>query len=507
MTQTSATNDRMNRLKDRLREIGDLQGAVAVLGWDQATYMPSAGAAGRGRQLALISRIEHERATDPELGKLLEDLLPTVLDLPPESMEKALVEVAWRDYIRAVRVPAEFVSRLEEHAANSFETWKRARQENNFGLIRPYLERTVELSRELADFFPGYASVADPLIDYTDEGFTAAYLRELFSQLTCKLVPLVDAVCRKPEMDDSCLRQEFALDRQREFGEAVIRDLGYDFERGRQDLAPHPFMTRLSGGDMRITTRYNPSFLAKGLFGTIHEAGHALYEQGVDLALDGSPLGTGTTHGVHESQSRLWENLVGRSRPFWIHYYPRLQRLFPEQLTAVSLEEFYRAINKVSRSLIRTEADELTYNLHVVIRFDLELDLLEGKLEVADLPERWNELYEERLGIRPSTDSDGVLQDMHWYQSLVGGQFQSYTLGNIMSAQFFQAALASHPEITEEMAQGRFDTLRNWLVSNVYRPGRSIPALKLVERVTGKPLEMQPYMRMLEQKYGELYGL
>jgi carboxypeptidase Taq len=318
---------------------------------------------------------------------------------------------------------------------------------------------------------------------------------------------MVQAVCEQPALDDGCVRQHFPLEGQKRFGEAVITNMGFDFNRGRQDLTHHPFMIRFHGNDVRITTRYDENNLSKGLFGTIHEAGHALYELGVAEELDGTLLGQGTSYGMHESQSRLWENLVARSMPFWTYYYPRLQAEFPHQLSEVPLQRFYAAINRVSRSLVRTEADELTYNLHVMVRFELELELLEGRLAVKDLPERWAHGYISKLGIRPPTDRDGVLQDVHWYSDLVGGSFQSYALGNVISAQLFEAALAAHPEIPGEIAQGNLKTLLQWLRRNVHQPGKSISAMTLVERATGKPLDMEPYMRMLRNKYSGLYRM
>ena len=283
--------------------------------------------------------------------------------------------------------------------------------------------------------------------------------------------------------------------------------MGYDFNRGRQDKTHHPFMTKFGPGDVRITTRIDENDLSGGLFSTIHEAGHALYEQGIDPAYDGTPLDTGTSAGVHESQSRLWENIVGRSARFWQYYYPKLATAFPEQLGDVSEEAFYRAINKVQPSLIRTEADEVTYNLHVIIRFGLELDLLEGKLSVADLPEAWHARYQESLGVRAPDDRDGVLQDVHWYSGPIGGSFQGYTLGNIMAAQFYAAALTAHPEIPRQIAQGQFDTLHAWLRDNIYRHGSKFTAAELLPRVTGSPLTLKPYLIYLRTKYAEIYGL
>jgi carboxypeptidase Taq len=287
----------------------------------------------------------------------------------------------------------------------------------------------------------------------------------------------------------------------------VVKRLGYDLERGRQDRTHHPFMTKFSLGDVRITTRVKEGFLGEALFSTVHEAGHALYEQGISEDLEGTPLASGASAGLHESQSRLWENLVGRSRGFWRFFYPRLQAAFPAQLGSAGLDDFYRAINKVERSLIRTDADEVTYNLHVMIRFDMELALLEGDLAVRELPERWRERYRSDLGVTPPDDRDGLLQDMHWFTGPIGGAFQCYTLGNLMSAQLFEAALRAHPRIPEEMEEGGFGSLLGWLRESVHRHGRKLTASEIVERATGRPLEIGPYLRYLKGKYGELYGI
>jgi len=494
-------------LKRRLHEVDDLESAGAVLGWDQSTYMPSGGADARGRQLATLSALAHQKLTDPELGRLLDALRGHEAALPPDSDDASLIRVARRDYLRAVRVPSAFMAELARHGAASFQAWTVARPADDFDAVRPLLERTVDYSRQLADFFPGYAHIADPLIDVADEGVTAADVRTLFAALRAELVPLARAITDQPAADDACLRQHYPEAAQIAFGEALIRRYGFDFERGRQDKTHHPFTTRFAAGDVRITTRINEDDLREGLFATLHEAGHALYEQGISPRLDGTPLGRGTSSGIHESQSRLWENLVGRSLPFWEHSYPGLQQTFPEQLGAVPLDTFYRAVNKVERSLIRVEADEVTYNLHVMIRFDLELALLEGTLAVRDLPDAWRERYRADLGVAPPDDRDGVLQDMHWYAGQVGGMFQGYTLGNVIGAQLFAAARAARPEIATGIAAGEFDPLRDWLTEQIYRYGRKLTTAELLQRATGGPLSTGPYLAYLRQKYGALYTL
>jgi carboxypeptidase Taq len=494
-------------LKTRLREINDLESAAALLSWDQTTYMPPGGAAARGRQMATLGRLAHEKFTDAAIGRLLEDLRPYEESLPYDADDAGLLRVTRHDYERAVKVPPSFTAEFYSHSAASYEAWVKARPDNNFAAVRPVLEKTLDLSRQYAEFFPGYAHIADPLIDASDYGMQAASVRALFAALREQLVPIVQAITAQAPADDACLKQPYDEAQQLAFGLEAIRRYGYDFERGRQDKTHHPFMTKFSLGDVRITTRVDPNDLGQALFSTLHEAGHALYEQGIRMDFEGTPLAGGTSAGVHESQSRLWENIVGRSRGFWQFFYPRLQAVFPDQLGRVPPETFYRAINKVERSLIRTDADEVTYNLHVMMRFDFELELLEGKLEVGDLPEAWWERMKSDLGITPPDDRDGVLQDVHWYAGTIGGAFQGYTIGNVMSAQFFYSATRAHPEIGAEIEAGEFGTLHNWLRQNVYQHGRKYTAAELVERATGGPLSFEPYIRYLREKYGELYSL
>jgi carboxypeptidase Taq len=500
-------NAKLQDLKTRLLEINDLNSAAAVLSWDQTTNMPPGGAMARGRQLATLSRLAHERFVDPEIGRLLDDLRPYEESLPPDSDDASLIRVTRHDYEKAVKVPAAFVAQLNEHGARSYQAWIEARPANDFPKVQPYLETTLDLSRQLANFFPGYQHIIDPLIDYADQALTASTISALFGELRGQLVPLVQAITSQPGADDACLRQTFPEAQQLAFTIDVIRRLGYDFDRGRQDKSAHPFTTKFSLGDVRITTRVNEHDLGDALFSSIHEAGHALYEQGIDMQFDGTPLAGGASSGVHESQSRLWENLVGRSRGFWQFFYPQLQQRFPGQLKSVAFDTFYRAINKVQRSLIRTDADEVTYNLHIMIRFDLEMALLEGRLAVRDLPEAWHARYRSDLGITAPDDRDGVLQDVHWYGGVIGGSFQGYTLGNITSAQVFEAALTAQPDIPAQITQGNFETLRSWLTEHLYRYGNKLTAPELIQRATGQPLSIAPYLKYLRSKYGELYQL
>ncbi|CAN5855362.1 carboxypeptidase M32 [soil metagenome] len=494
-------------LFERLHEINDLTSAADLLNWDQTTYMPPGGGPARGRQLATLQRLAHEKFTDPIVGKLLDTLHANTENLPYDADDAALIRVTRRAYENATKVPSAFVAEMASHTAAAYEVWAIARPANDFTAVQPFLEKTLDLSRRFASFFPGYEHIADPLIDQADYGMKVSIIRPLFAELRGALTPLVKAIGAQPPVDASFLHQFFPEADQLAAGIAVIQKYGYDFQRGRQDKTHHPFMTKFSLGDVRITTRINENDLGDALFSTMHESGHALYEQGINAKYEGTPLAQGTSSGVHESQSRLWENIVGRSLGFWQYYYPKLQTIFPAQLHDIPLETFYRAINQVQRSLIRTDADEVTYNLHVIIRFDLELALLEGKLAIADLPDAWQEQYSTSLGIMAPDNRDGVLQDVHWYGGLIGSAFQGYTLGNIMASQFYAAALHAQPGIPDEIRQGQFSTLHTWLRDNIYQHGSKFTTTELLQRVTGGPLSLTPYIDYLRNKYSAIYQL
>jgi carboxypeptidase Taq len=497
----------IRELKKRLAEVDDLNKAAAVLIWDQSTHMPPGGAEARGRALATLGQLAQEKFIDPAIGKLLDELQPYAEGLLYDSDEASLVRVTRREYERLAKIPPAFMGELNSHFSETYQVWTEARPANDFSRVRPLLEKTVDLSRKLADFFPGYEHVIDPLIAFEDYGMKASTLKSLFSELRNELVPIVQAITSQTPADDACLRRHYPHDAQLSFSKEIATRIGYDFQRGQLDLTPHPFEISFSVGDVRINVRVKEDFLGECLWGVLHEGGHAMYEQGVRPELEGTPLCNGTSAGMHEFSSRLWENLVGRSRDFCEFLYPRLQETFPTQLGDIPLETFYRAINKVERSLIRTDADEVTYNLHVMLRLDFEMDLLEGKLAVRDLPEAWRERFKADFGIVPPDDRDGVLQDVHWFSGQVGGSFQGYTLGNILGPQFLETALKAHPEIPSEMRRGKFTTLHTWLIENIYQHGSKFTAPELVERITGGPIRIEPYIRYLRTKYGELYQL
>ena len=494
-------------LKRRLAEISDLELVISLLNWDQSTYMPPGGGPARGRQMATLARLSQEKFADAAIGRLLDALQPYVDDLPYDSDEASLVRVTRREYERLLKVPPSFMAEYYNHSASQYQLWTEARPANDFAAVLPGLQKTLDLSRQMANFFPGYEHIGDPLIEIADYGMKASTLQHLFAELRAQLVPIVQAITSQPPADDACLHQHFPKAQQQELSKAIIRQLGYDFDRGRLDETHHPFMTKFSLGDVRILTRYLEDKLEEALFSSIHEAGHAMYEQGICRDFEATPLASGIAAGLHESQSRLWENIVGRNRGFWEYYYPSLQAAFVDQLKTTSLDTFYRAINKVERSLVRTAADEVTYNLHIMLRFDLELALLDGSLAIHDLPEAWHTRIQDDFGITPPDDRDGVLQDVHWFNGFIGGAFQGYTLGNILSVQFYEAALKAHPGIPDEICQGQFETLRAWLTKNIYQHGSKFTTQELVQRATGSPIQIEPYIRYLRAKFGELYRL
>ena len=495
----------LKTLRDNLLEINDLKSTVNLLEWDELVYMPPKGALANARKKSTLARLAHEKFTDPVIGKLLDKLETFAANLPDDSDDGSFIRVTRREYDRATRVPSKFVAELENHKCASYEAWCKARDENEFAIVAPYLEKMIDMSRAYANYFPGYKHIADPLVENEEYGMNVSSLNTLFVSLKDELVTLVHNISLKSQPDDAFLYKTYKAKDQLDFGIRVIENAGFDFSRGRQDISLHPFTIDMSLDDIRITTRINESDFFEGFSSTLHEAGHALYMQGIHSKFEGTSLAKGTSMGVHESQARLWENNVGRSKVFWDYFFPILQSAFPDQLLGVTVDSFYRAINAVKPSLIRTEADEVTYNLHVMIRFDLELQLLEGKLNVKDLPDAWNTRYWSDLGITPSGCKDGVLQDVHWYCNLVGGSFQSYTIGNILASTFFNHALKEHPDIQEEIKNGKLSTLNIWLKNNIYQYGSKYTATELVHRITGESLNIEPYVQYLHSKYSEIY--
>ncbi|MGD0611561.1 MAG: carboxypeptidase M32 [Anaerolineales bacterium] len=496
---------KLQQLKMYLAEITDLNGAAALLGWDQQVNLPPEGAAARGEQLGTLGRIAHDRGTSPELGKLLNELKPYAAGLDPDSDEARLIKVAARDYDKAIRVPSDFIVESSQIQSLAYQAWVAARQKSDFSLFRPHLEKVIELAQRYVTFFPPADHPYDVLLDDYEPGMKTAEVQAIFNAIRPKQVELIKTIAGKPQVDDSFLHQPFDEKKQWDFGVEVITRFGYDWRRGRQDKAPHPFTQSTSSGDVRITTRVDPNFLNTMLFGTMHECGHGLYDQGHAPELERSPLSAGASLAVHESQSRLWENLVGRSLPFWQHFYPRLQAVFP-QLKKVSLDKFYRGINRVQPSFIRVEADEATYNLHIMLRLEIEIAMLEGRVAVKDLPEVWNTKMQDYLGVTPPNDAEGVLQDVHWSSGMIG-YFSTYALGNLISAQLWEKINQDLPDLSDEIRSGKFDGLLAWLREKVHRYGKKYEPQELVQKVTGSRIDPHPYLRYLNQKYGEIYGL
>ena len=498
--------EKLTQLKQRLAEISDLQGAASVLGWDQQTYLPPKGAEARGYQLSTLSRLAHMKFVDPAIGQLLEDLKPYGEELEPDSNDARLIRVTEREYKIATKVPSEFVAEFSQVTTMAHGAWEKAREKDDFSMFQPHLEKIVDMVRQYAEFFAPYDHVYDPLLDRFEPGMKTMAVKKIFEELRPQQVALIQAISEQEQVDDSFLYQEFDKQKQLDFGNEVITKYGFDWERGRQDEAVHPFTTSFGVDDVRFTTRVNPNFLNSALFGTLHESGHAIYDQGSDPKLSRTPLASGASLAVHESQSRMYENLIGRSYDFWVHFYPRLQEVFPSQLGEVDLDTFYKGINKVETSLIRVEADEATYNLHIMLRLELEIAIMEGRLEVADLPAAWNARMEEYLGLTPPSDSVGVLQDVHWSSGMFG-YFSTYALGNLVSAQLWEKINESITDLSEEIQAGEFSSLLTWLRGNVHIHGRKFEPQELVKRVTGSKIDPAPYIQYLREKYGEIYQL
>jgi carboxypeptidase Taq len=494
----------LETLRERLAVVADLQAAARLLEWDQETYMPPGAAEARAHQLATIKTLAHAQLVGEEVTTLLASIPVQDLDDP---LDVALVRVTQRDVDRASRRPPSLVARQARATARALEAWKRARATDDFPHFAPHLNEILDLAREEADALGYDDDPYDALLEEYEPGMTTAEVARTFAALRRELVPMVDAIAAAAPVDDSVLHRRFDVQRQWDFGVAVARAVGYDFERGRQDRSAHPFSTSFSSPfDVRITTRLAEDFFSPAFFGTLHEVGHALYEQGIDPAVARTPLADGTSLGIHESQSRLWENLVGRGRPFWRWAYPLAREVFPDALAGTDEDAFHRAVNRVEPTLIRVEADEVTYGLHVMLRFELETALLRGDLAVTDLPEAWNERMREYLGVVPETDADGCLQDIHWALGAVG-YFPTYALGSLMSVQIWDALLQDVPDLEDQIASGEFAPLLGWLRENVHHHGRARSATEILEDATGGGLSAKPWLSYARRKFGALYGI
>lgn len=499
-------DDKLKQLKNILAEVSDLYAAAALLGWDQQTYMPSGGAEGRGEQLGTVETLAHNKFTSQEVGKLLDELQPYADQLDPDSNEARLIKVTRRMYGKQTKVPSALIAEMARATSVAHQAWAEARAENKFAKFQPHLEKVVELRCRYAALFAPYDHIYDPLLDDFEPGLKTADVKTIFEKLRPQQVALVHAIAAKPQVEAGFLYQPFDEQKQWDFGVQVINSFGFDWKHGRQDRSAHPFTQSIGLQDVRITTRFNPNYLNTGLFSTMHETGHALYELGIDPALARSPLGSGASLAVHESQSRMWENLVGRSLPFWEHFYPQLQKVFPSQLGNVSLDKFYQGINQVQPSFIRVEADEATYNLHIMLRLEIEIALIEKNLQVKDLPEAWITRMKEYLGVVPESDSKGVLQDVHWSGGMIG-YFSTYALGNLVSAQLWERINMDLPDLTDQIRKGEFSALLGWLREKIHRHGAKFEPQELIQRVTGSKIDPAAYMRYLRAKYGEIYQI
>jgi carboxypeptidase Taq len=492
------TNPKFEQLKERLAETQDLTKAATLLFWDQRVMMPPGGAAARAEATATVSRLAQERFVTDEIGRLLENLRGVEESSDYDSFEASLIRVTRRDYEKATRVPPELVGEISRASTLALAAWGPAREASNFETLRPHIEKNLELRHRYVECFDPPDETYDVLLDNFEPNMKTAEVREIFDELKKELVPLIQEIGEAGEIDDSFLHGEFDQDAQRVFSFDVLRRFGYTDDEWRLDPTLHPFMTTPGHRDIRLTTNFRAEDLTS-LFATMHEFGHGIYELGVDESLARTPLHSGVSLGLHESQSRTWENLVGRSRSFWRYFYPRLQETFQSQLGSVDEEAFYRAVNKVQPSLIRIDADEVTYNLHIILRFELEQDLIEGRVAVADLPAAWNAKMHEYLGVDVPDDARGVLQDMHWAAGGFG-YFPTYALGNVISVQIWERAKEDLGDPDERFEQGEFGVLREWLREHLYRLGRKFTPQETMQRVTGGPIDAKPYVRYLREK-------
>ena len=494
-------------LLQQVHRIHDIGRALSVLSWDREVNMPKAGDSARVQQMTTLRQLLHQFATSDDYGAAIESAAAELDGLPEDDDRRCLIRVLRRDYDRSRKLPEAFVLELSRVGAAAWNVWKQAREDNDFSNFQPHLSRLVELQREMAGLYGYEQDPYDALLDGYEEGARAAQVGAVFAAVKAATVPLLQAIAeRGRSIDDSLLHQPFPVADQEAFARHVGAVVGYDFARGHLGTAVHPFATVFDRNDARITTRWYPDFLSPSLFGTLHECGHAMYEQGTAAALARTPLGRGCSSGIHESQSRMIENLVGRSRDFWRAHFPSLQAQFPQQLGQADAEAFYRAINKVQPSLIRVEADELTYNLHIILRFELEQAMLSGDLPAGDLPGAWRDGMQRLLGVAPPDDREGCLQDVHWSGASFG-YFPTYALGNLHAAQMFEAALASDPAVGLDLAAGRTDALLGWLREQVHRHGRKFSPDTLIERATGRPLGHEAFVRYVTSKFSDLYGL
>jgi carboxypeptidase Taq len=497
----------LQRLKTALGEADDLSRSAALLEWDLETYMPPGGVEDRAQHLSTLRRLAHEKLVSDETARLLEAAEAEVKGCAFDTDEASLVRVTRRDFELSRKVSPELVARIAEVGAANVPRWQEARLASDWSLFEPAMRMTVDMSRRLTEEIGYDERPLDALLAKDEPGLTTAQVERLFDELKRAILPLFGRLMERGHLvDDSILDREFQAERQLDFSLELARRMGFEFERGRRDLSAHPFCVPIGPGDVRFTTRVRGSARDSSLFSTLHETGHGLYNQGIPRSLARTPLWDGASPGMHESQSRLWENMIGRSRSFWTHAFPGLQSAFPQQMADVDAEAYYRAVNRVRPSYIRVDADELTYNLHIMLRFEIENDLLEGRLRVEDVPEAWNAKLQEYLGLPPPPAADGPLQDMHWSMPVLGS-FVGYTLGNLIGAQLMERIRSELPGLDGMIAAGEFRPLLDWLRQGVYAHGRKFTPGELVERVTGHPITATAWISYTRAKFSDLYAL
>ena len=497
----------LSELKKIANEISLITSAASVLGWDERTYMPRQGSELRANQLAYFAGLAHDKFTSPRVGELLNEASTNGQMKDPLAEAAVNVREIKRDYDKRTKVPKQLVEAIAHAETTGQGIWVEERRKNDFKGFLPSLEKMIDLKRQYAEAI-GYKDVAyDALLDDYEPAATAKSLTEVLGKLRQELIPFVAKILGSSKKTNvSILERDYPVDKQRMFGEMAAAACGFEFRAGRLDITAHPFCTGIGPGDCRITTRYNPNHFGQALFGTLHEAGHGMYEQGLRADSFGMPMGSAVSLGIHESQSRMWENMVGRSKPFWEFFFPLAKQTFYDALGDVSFDDFFFAINDVRGSLIRVEADEVTYNLHILLRFEIEQGIFNGDVKAKDLPSVWNEKFKSFFGMTPPNDAEGCLQYIHWAAGLFG-YFPTYSLGNLYSAQFFAKAKEEMPNLEKEFAAGKFSSLLTWLRKNIHTQGRRYKAEELVKVVAGKPLDHKPLMNYLQAKFGPLYGV
>jgi carboxypeptidase Taq len=495
----------LTQLRERMAELEDLRNAAGVLGWDQQTMMPPRGAGIRAEALGTLERIRHEMLVSAETGRLLERAEGELNGAAPDSDDACLIRHVRRHWDKARRVPTELAAELARAASVGQEAWVAARRENDWDAFAPYLERNLELARRYVECFDSFDCPYDALLDDYEPEMKSAHVARLFEELKSELVPMI-AKLAELAVDDSPVHAHVAIDRQRRLVDEVVARMGFERSGWRLDDTVHPFATSFGSGDVRITTRWDETYFPTALYGAMHECGHGLYEAGVADTLQRTPLAHGVSLGLHESQSRMWENMVGRGRPFCGVLAPLIGQQFGGALTGLEPETLYRAVNRVAPSYIRVEADEATYGLHVVLRFELEQELIEGRLGIGELPEAWNARFKEYLGLDVPDDAHGVLQDVHWSSGSIG-YFPTYALGNLIAGQLWAQVHTELSDLDERLAAGELRTLRDWLRERVHRHGAKFAMPELLQRVVGETISVEPFLAYLKVKLAEVYGV